>query len=106
MFVIVVIVLMILSSMNSIIRLKQQEYEARQEVERLTAQRDQLKERVAEIDSNEYIEQQARNWLKMAKKGDLVYILNGDSIQQDEDITQEQEEADASRHQKASNQGL
>ena len=104
--VVVVILLLCLSSLNSIIKLKQQEHNAEQEVAALTAQRDALKERVSEINSNEYIEQQARNWLKMAKKGDRVYILKGDSIQQDEGITHEQEAADASRHQKAADQGL
>ena len=104
--VFIILILIMMCSMNNIIRLKQQEHEAQQEVTSLRAQKSDLEERVREIDSNDYIEQQARNWLKMAKRGDKVYILNGDSIRQDENITHEQEAAEASRHQKAADQGL
>lgn len=104
--VVIVLLLIILFSMNNIIKLKQQEHEAQQEVASLKAQKAELEVRIEEIDSNDYIEQQARNWLKMAKRGDRVYVLNGDSILQDEGITHEQEAADASKHQKASDQGL
>lgn len=104
--VIIVLMLIILFSMNNIIRLKQQEHETQQEVASLKAQKAELEARVEEIDSNDYIEQQARNWLKMAKQGDRVYVLNGDSILQGEGITHEQEAAEASKHQKAADQGL
>ena len=104
--VVIVLLLIILSSMNNIIKLKQQEHEAQEEVASLNAQKAELEVRLEEIDSNDYIEQQARNWLKMAKRGDRVYVLNGDSIVQEEGITQEQEAAEASKHQKAADQEL
>ncbi len=104
--VVIVLLLIILFSMNNIIKLKQQEHDAQQEVASLKAQKAELEARVEEIDSNDYIEQQARNWLKMAKRGDRVYVLNGNSIPQTEAITQEQEAAEASKHQKAVDQEL
>ena len=104
--VVIVLGLLILSSMNNIVKLKQQEHEAEQEVASLNAQKAELEARLDEIDSNDYIEQQARNWLKMAKQGDRVYVLNGNSIIQEEGITQEQEAAEARKHRKAVDQEL
>lgn len=82
-------------SIGSIVQLKQQESAAEQEVAELKVQKAELQKKVSDLDSDEYIERQARNWLKMAKQGDMVYVMEGDSIEQNSGVTKADEEADA-----------
>ena len=84
-------------------RLKHEEHAAEKEVAELKLQKAELQKKVSCLDSDEYIEQQARNWLKMAKQGDMVYVMKGDSIEQNSNVTMEDEEADASKNYDESN---
>lgn len=90
-------------SARSIVRLKHEEHAAEKEVAELKLQKAELQKKVSGLDSDEYIEQQARNWLKMAKQGDMVYVMKGDSIEQNSNVTMEDEEADASKNYDESN---
>ena len=100
------IILILLSSLNNIVDLKQKEHVAQEEVAALRAQKTEMEKTADEADSDEYIEQQARTWLKMARKGDMIYIMDGDPLLQDSGITQEQEEADAKSRQRDSDRNL
>ncbi len=100
------LVLILLTSFNNIVDLKQKEHVAQEEVASLRAQKAEMEKTADEADSDEYIEQQARTWLKMARKGDMIYIMNGDPLLQDSGITQEQEEADAKSRQRDSDKNL
>ena len=75
--------------------LKHEERTAEKEVAELKIQKAELQKKVGDLDSDEYIEQQARNWLKMARQGDMVYVMKGDSIEQNSNVTREDEEANA-----------
>jgi cell division protein FtsB len=100
------LILILLSSLNNIVDLKQKEHVAQEEVAALRAQKTEMEKTADEADSDEYIEQQARTWLKMARKGDMIYIMDGDPLLQDSGITQEQEEADAKSRQRDSDRNL
>lgn len=106
--VIIVLIIVVLAvtvkSAGNIIKLKHEENAVKQEIVSLQAQKKDLQKQVNELDSSEYIEQQARNWLKMARQGDMVYIMNGNSIPQGSGITQEEEQADASKNQNEDDQ--
>lgn len=82
-------------SVRSIVMLKHEERTAEKEVAELKIQKAELQKKVGDLDSDEYIEQQARNWLKMARQGDMVYVMKGDSIEQNSNVTREDEEANA-----------
>ncbi len=72
-------------SIGNIVSLKMQENSAKAEIEELKQKKAELTEQVAELGSDEYVEQQARNWLKMAKRGEIVYVLQDDQTEQDEE---------------------
>lgn len=102
----IILLLILLSSVNNLVDLKQREHEAQLEVANLQAQKTEMEKRAEDAETDEYIEQQARTWLKMARKGDMIYIMNGDPLLQDSGITQEQEEAAAKRRQSDSDKNL
>ena len=50
-----------------------QEREARQTVAQLEKEKADLERQVGDLGSQEYIEKQARDWLKMAQQGEIIY---------------------------------
>lgn len=75
MIVLTIVAVMTAYSIWNILSLKIQEREARSEIELLKQRKAELTQQAAELGSNAYVEQQARNWLKMAKHGEIVYVL-------------------------------
>ncbi len=73
--ILAVVATMVAYSIWNILSLKIQEREARAEIELLKQRKTELTQQAAELGSDAYIEQQARNWLKMAKHGEIVYVL-------------------------------
>ena len=73
--ILAVVATMVAYSIWNILSLKIQEREARAEIELLKQRKAELTQQAAELGSDAYIEQQARNWLKMAKHGEIVYVL-------------------------------
>lgn len=102
----IILALIILFSLNNIVTLKQKEKKANQELSDLKIQRAELRQKVKELDSREYIEHHARTWLKMAREGDRIYIMNGDPLHQDTGVTQDQEKNSAERNQSKTDNDL
>lgn len=69
----VVALIIMLFSMGNIISLKMQEREAKQTVSQLEKEKADLERQVGDLGSQEYIEKQARDWLKMAQQGEIIY---------------------------------
>ncbi len=72
------IVICVFCSAWNIITLKVKERESKDRIEELEAQKQELEQEVGKIGTEEYIEEQARRWLKMAKSGEIIYVF-GDS---------------------------
>lgn len=70
---IIVALIIMLFSMGNIISLKMQEKDAKQTVSQLEKEKEELERQVGELGTQEYIEQQARDWLKMAQQGEIIY---------------------------------
>ena len=69
-------------SVWNIVSLKMEEKESRNRIEELKEEKAALKKEAGSIGTEEYIEEQARQWLKMAKSGEIIYIF--DSGEEDE----------------------
>ena len=63
------------SSIFRIIDLKAEERKAQQDLEALEKTRARLQEELSRVDSEEYIEQQARQQLRMIFPGETLYVL-------------------------------
>ncbi len=94
----VVIVIILLLSIGKIISLQQQKNEINSEIEQMQQQIKDLEAKTEDIDSDEYIEQEARNWLKMAKSGEMVYVMKGNALEQEEGVTEADEKAQANQN--------
>ncbi len=60
----------------NILSLKMEEKAKRELIVQLEAEKKELLSEVGSIGTEEYIEQQARQWLKMAKSGEIIYIFD------------------------------
>ena len=65
-------------SVFNIVSVNSQLEEAIAEKERLLAEKERLQYELDNVDSEEYIEQQARALLRMIKPGEIYYVLPGD----------------------------
>ena len=74
--VLVTIVLLVFLSLSvvDILKLKAEEREALKKQEQLKAKQEQMKEDLKDVDSEENIEDQARERLKLTKPGETIYI--------------------------------
>jgi len=70
----VILVAALCVSVADIIKLKAEEREALKKQEQLKAKQEQLKEDLKDADSEENIEDQAREKLKLTKPGEVIYI--------------------------------
>ena len=72
------IVICVFCSIWKIISLKVEEREKTELIKELEAQKQELEQEVGKIGTEEYIEEQARRWLKMAKSGEIIYVFGDD----------------------------
>lgn len=71
----VVIALIIGASVYNVISLKMEEAAAEEQLSALEAEKEALKEELSHVGSNDYIEQQAREQLRMIMPGETLYVL-------------------------------
>lgn len=72
--VIIVVLAALIFSVGSIIKLKIQQNEAERRLAELEAEKADIEKQVSQIGTDSYMEKQAREWLKMAKQGELIYV--------------------------------
>ena len=72
----VIILCMLLYSIGNIISLRAELSDRQKTLEELQLEQEKLQQQVLELGSDEYIEQQAREWLRMAKSGEIIYSLD------------------------------
>ena len=77
--VVIVVLIALAFSIGNIISLKMEEKAAREELAALNEEKDALTDEVGDLGSDEYIEEQARDWLKMAKSGEIIYDMKDKS---------------------------
>lgn len=75
------IIICVFCSIWNIISLKVEEREARERIKELEAQKQELEQEVGKIGTEEYIEEQARRWLKMAKSGEIIYVFGDEDAE-------------------------
>ena len=63
-------------SIWKIVSLKIEEKEKRSQIEALKEEEAALEKEAGNIGTEEYIEEQARQWLKMAKSGEIIYVFD------------------------------
>lgn len=71
-------------SAYNVITLKMEEAEARARLDVLMEEKQALEEELALVDSAEYIEQQAREQLRMIMPGEILYVLREREKAEDE----------------------
>lgn len=71
----IVIGLIIGASAYNVIKLKMEEAEAQAKLDRLLEEKQALEEELALVDREEYIEQQAREHLRMIMPGEILYVI-------------------------------
>ncbi len=72
--VIIVVLAALIFSVGNIIKLKIQQNEAERRLAELEAEKADIEKQVSQIGTDSYMEKQAREWLKMAKQGELIYV--------------------------------
>ena len=77
--VLIVVGIALAFSLGNIIHLKIEQAHAENELAALQKQQEELQEEADRIGTGEYMEQQARDWLKMAKQGEIIYEFDGDN---------------------------
>lgn len=82
--VVAVIIAALCFSIGNIVNLKIQQAEAERKLAELTEEKEALEKEVAQLGSSEYMEKQAREWLKMAKQGEIIYVTDGDDDKENE----------------------
>ena len=80
----IVIGLIIGASAYNVIKLKIDESEAQAKLDKIMAEKQALEEELALVDSEEYIEQQAREHLRMIMPGEILYVLKEREEEKDE----------------------
>ena len=65
-------------SIWKIVSLKIEESRSRDRIAELKEEKKELEEEVSGIGTEEYIEEQARQWLKMAKSGEIIYVFGNE----------------------------
>ncbi len=87
--VIIVVVGALIFSVGKIVKLKIQQNEAEHKLEELEAEKADLEKQVNQIGTDSYMEKQAREWLKMAKQGEIIYVYDDDENTKQEDTTKQ-----------------
>ena len=72
------------TSVFNVISLKMEEAHAKAELSALEAEKKALQEELSVVDSKEYIEQQAREQLRMIQPGETLYVLKKREKAEDE----------------------
>ncbi|NLP29953.1 MAG: hypothetical protein GX363_02345 [Clostridiales bacterium] len=79
----VIIVLIIGASVYNVLSLKFEEARAISELESLYSEKERLEEELSHVDSKEYIEQQARDELRMIYPGEVLYVITEEDDNED-----------------------
>lgn len=86
--VLIIVSVMLAMSIQQIISLTIQEREAQNRLALLREEKEKLEIQTAQIGTDAAIEKQARDWLKMAKEGETLYVIgkggNGDTALDEE----------------------
>jgi cell division protein DivIC len=82
------ILMVVGGSLYNLISLKSEEAAAREKLEALEAEKKTLEEELSIVDSKEYIEQKAREQLKMILPGETLYIVKEKESSKDEATNQ------------------
>lgn len=86
--VIIVILAALIFSVGNIIKLQVQQNEAERKLAELQSEKEELEKQVDQIGSDTYMEKQAREWLKMAKQGEIIYMYDDSKENSQEDTEQ------------------
>ncbi|WP_027399449.1 FtsB family cell division protein [Anaerovorax odorimutans] len=71
----ILIITVVGMSAYSLISLRMNEAQLKAENKKLNKEKDKLEYELSQIDSDEYIEQQARQMLRMIKPGEILYVI-------------------------------
>ncbi len=86
--VIIIVLAALIFSVGNIIKLKIQQNEAERKLAELQEEKADLEKQVDQIGSDAYMEKQAREWLKMAKQGELIYVYDDNESTKQDDTKQ------------------
>ena len=92
--VIIVVLAALVFSVGNIINLKIQKNEAERKLAELQEEKDDLEKQVSQIGSDAYMEKQAREWIKMAKQGEIIYVNDDDSKNKKQEDSTEQNDTE------------
>lgn len=87
--VIIVVLAALIFSVGNIIKLEIQQNEAERRLAELEAEKADIEKQVDQIGTDSYMEKQAREWLKMAKQGELIYVYDDNEGTAKEDTTKQ-----------------
>lgn len=87
--VIIVVLAALIFSVGNIIKLEIQQNEAERRMAELETEKADLEKQVNQIGTDTYMEKQAREWLKMAKQGELIYVYDDNEGTAKEDTTKQ-----------------
>jgi len=73
--ILAIIVILLIVSVSRLVSLKQQEAQAQATLDEMNNEKGELQTLLESASSDEYIEQQARDLLKMIKPGEIFYVL-------------------------------
>ena len=84
-------------SIVNLVELQQEKSDTQARLAQLERQRGALEEELEQVNTDEYVEQQARSELKMVRPGEVLYLMTGESeyLAPDEEYAPEEEAAPA-----------
>ena len=89
----VFVVLTVGRSVVTLIELESEKAETQHKLAQLERQQGSLEEELLQVNTDEYVEQQARSELKMVKPGEILYLMTGEGASEylttDEENTEE-----------------
>ena len=89
----VFVVLTVGRSVVTLIELESEKAETQRKLAQLERQQGSLEEELLQVNTDEYVEQQARSELKMVKPGEILYLMTGEGASEylttDEENTEE-----------------
>lgn len=89
---VVLLIIVVLKGVFDIWDLRKQEKEVQNKLEEKLAEKEKLEQQKEYINSEEYIEQAARDMLKMIKPGEILFVLKDDTVLEKKDNVQGNEE--------------
>ncbi len=87
-----VLIIFAARTVDTLAGLQEQKIQAQQQLDTLVKQRDQLESELKEVQSDEYVEQEARSELRMIYPGEVLYVAPDDQIRRGIEKMKENEE--------------